>query len=230
MVKVYISLDENNRVDGYGLSEFGEITKDPNDSILIDVDEDFINNPIEYYYKNGNLYKDTYKILEELKELKLEEISESCKNSILAGFDCEIDESIYHFSYDKEAQQNISERWHLFQNNMIKSINVTAKDENGKSVRLNLDYENYSKVYLTSIKHKEDNISRFRDVIQPMIERITNKEDLQLIKWDMKFIDSDFTSLQIKDDHVLKKEIEETRISSAKDSDEMINLLSMTLF
>ena len=61
------------------------------------------------------VWKSEEDLLEEAKENKKRELSSSCQEDILSGFDFGIGENAYHFSYDREAQNNLQERWQIFQ-------------------------------------------------------------------------------------------------------------------
>src|SRR5699024_1625092 len=88
-------------------------------------------------------------LLDETKQAKKQELSVACEEDILSGFDFEIGDNTYHFSYDREAQTNLQERWQLFQNNMVEEMGITAKLD-GEHVRLKVDSKMFDKIYLES--------------------------------------------------------------------------------
>lgn len=114
---------------------------------------------------------------------KREELSLACQNHILDGFEFKIAGVTYHFSYDREAQLNIQETFQMFQNDMLKTIKWTAK-LNGEHVRLILDMAVFNTMYTTSLQHKQDAISRFRDILSPVLASLQTIDHINALKWD----------------------------------------------
>lgn len=165
-------------------------------------------------------------LLEEAKENKKRELSSSCQEDILSGFDFEIGENTYHFSYDREAQVNLQERWQLFQNNMVDVMDITAR-LNGEHVRLKVDSKMFDKIYLESVKAKEDKIKKLRDDLFPLVDRATDEKDLEGIVWDMTIIEPEPDSVVFKDDALLNKEIKRIELDGAISNSEMMKLITM---
>lgn len=141
--------------------------------------------------------------LKESKERKKMNLSESCQECILSGFESTFNNKTYHFSYDREAQTNLSERWQLFQNNMIESIVVTGHTLDGKLKRIVVDKEQFSVLYLDSVKHKENQISYLQDVLIPLVEETETVEELEEINWNMQLEETDKPIIEVKDDKLL---------------------------
>ena len=165
-------------------------------------------------------------LLEEAKENKKRELSSSCQEDILSGFDFEIGDNTYHFSYDREAQTNLQERWQLFQNNMVDVMDITAKLD-GEHVRLKVDSKMFDKIYLESVKAKEDKIKKLRDDLFPLVDRATDEKDLEGIVWDMTIIEPEPDSIVFKDDALLNKEVKRIELDGAISNSEMMKLITM---
>lgn len=232
MVGVYISLDNENFISGFGYSEYGTITTNPKDSILISLPEDheILQGKIgNWKYQNGKLFKDASKALNELKQVKKDELSNTCTDIILKGFKTMIDNKEYWLSYDKEAQTNLTERWQLFQNSMITDITITVHstiDDSHK--RLTVNKDQYEKIYMDSVKHKEDCISRLHDVLIPMVDNAVTIEQVKNINWSNKVIMPEEPSITVSDDTTLDKKITKTSKVSTK-AMESTDLNSMAL-
>lgn len=232
MVKLYISVTSDNFVSSYGKAEYGTITSDSKDSILISIPEnheilqgDFT----QWKYQNGKLFKDTSKVLNELKQAKKDELSSTCTDTILKGFKTNINNTDYWMSYDKEAQANLTERWQLFQNSMITDITITVHstiDDSHK--RLTVNKDQYEKIYMDSVKHKEDCISRLHDVLIPMVDNAVTIEQVKNINWSNKVIMPEEPSITVSDDTTLDKKITKTSKVSTK-AMESTDLNSMAL-
>lgn len=121
--------------------------------------------------------------LEELKENKKKQLSDTCRDEILSGFECEMLGVIYHISYDMEAQANLQEVYQLFQNKVIETIRWSAILE-GEKTRLSLSKPEFEKMFYTSVKHKQCLISKLKDSIEPKIDSATSVEEIEAIKWE----------------------------------------------
>lgn len=156
----------------------------------------------------------TDKLIAEKEERK-QEISTQCNETILSGFKCGVDGNTYTFSYDNEAQVNLAERWQLFQNDMITSIKVTAHKDD-EDVRLTLNKEQFNELYLASVYHKENCISRYRDVFVPLIDNAVTLEQLEDIKWSNQVVHPEEPPIVVTGDATLDKK---TAVIGAKTED-----------
>jgi hypothetical protein len=59
----------------------------------------------------------------------------------------------------------------------------TAYDSQNNVVRLNLDKTTFDIVYIARLKHIQDNISKFRDTLQPKVENASTNEEIDAIQW-----------------------------------------------
>ena len=166
-------------------------------------------------------------LLEEAKENKKRELSSSCQEDILSGFDFEIGENAYHFSYDREAQVNMQERWQLFQNNMVEEMNITAH-LGEEDVRLTVDKDIFGKIYMQSVMVKENKIKKLREDLFPLVERAKSQSELDVIKWDMEVIEPNPESIALRDDETLDKELDRVESDGAVANNEIISLIMLT--
>lgn len=121
--------------------------------------------------------------LENQKNIKLKELSETCKKIIVSGFTQVVEGNEYTFHYDIEDQQNFSDTMRLFENNMIDKIGWNAYLEEEK-VRIQLDKKTFTVVYLAGVKYKTDCLTRLNDVLYPLVDAAENKETVARIYWD----------------------------------------------
>lgn len=161
------------------------------------------------------------------KQAKKEELSLSCQEHILSGFNYKVNNVEYHFSYDREAQNNYQERWQLFQNNMIESIVVTGHTLNGEDVRLPMNKEQFDKLYLSSVMHKENCIKKLRDDLLPLLNSSNGMKDVESISWDMEVLTPKPETVIIKDDKLLNREIQRLESETALGTNEIMNLMFM---
>lgn len=171
--------------------------------------------------------RDNKLLLDERKNQKKTELNKLCQDSILKGFCYNFYDSIYHFSYDSEAQKNMSDRWNLFQNDMIESIKVTAHNEDGSDVRLAFNKDEFNGLYLTSVQHKEHCISKYRDDLLPLVKQAMTIEQVEAITWDTVVVEPVPSLVVIEDDNTLDKQVEEMKISQAEGDMGILSLLSM---
>lgn len=122
-------------------------------------------------------------LLGEFKTSKKEELNQICGTQITNGFSAELNGEIYSFSYDVDNQQNFSDTMRLFENNMIDSIGWNAYVGEEK-VRIQLNKEEFTQVYLAGVKHKTNCLTRLNDVLYPLVDAAENKETIARIYWD----------------------------------------------
>ena len=170
------------------------------------------------------IWKSEEDLLEEAKENKKRELSSECQEDILSGFDFEIGDNTYHFSYDREAQMNLQERWQLFQNNMVEEVSITAH-LGEEDVRLKVDRELFDEIYLASVKTKENKIKKLREDLFPLVDNVKSKKDLDVIKWDMSVLEPKPETVILKNDELLNKEVKRVEASTAMSNAEMLSLI-----
>jgi hypothetical protein len=176
---IYFTLDSEGRLEGvssHPSNVDGEI------SMNIREDHEVLKNPFIFRYENGELVKDVKFQLQQLKISKLNELNQACEYHILNGFKHKIREEIYHFSYDKEAQLNLRDTKELFDTDIITEHTLTAK-KNGECVRVTVNKEEFNNLYVVSVKHKNECISKFRDQLVPMVRSAATIEDIMNISW-----------------------------------------------
>lgn len=225
---IYVELDEKNRIESWGSSPISD------DCISVSIDDD---HPLlegdvlfKYTVKDGRVEKllnSQQEVLNIFKDEKKQALSQSCQDDILNGFEVEIDGEEYHFSYDREAQSNLQERWQLFQNNMVEEMNITAH-LGEEDTRLTVDKEVFSTIYMQSVMAKENKIKKLREDLFPLVERAKSQSELDVIKWDMEVIEPKPESIILKDDKTLDKELDRVESDSAVANNEIINLIMLT--
>lgn len=178
-MKIQIGVDENNHVTGWGTS-----LSMNNRIINIEIDEEnnFFKNPFAYKLMNKKLIYDYKKDLDDTKKYKLQELNQSCNTDILSGFDFMFKDTSYHISYDKEAQDNLSETKQLFDIGMIETITWTF--HNGEaSERIVLNKTEFGQLYFTSVMAKNAKISMLKDGAEPYINSLTEVSHVQNVHW-----------------------------------------------
>lgn len=166
-------------------------------------------------------------LIDQLIKEKKDILSKECEEDILSGFDFEIGDNTYHFSYDREAQVNLQERWQIFQNNMVEEMNITAH-LGEEDARLTVNKEVFSKIYMQSVMAKENKIKKLREDLFPLVERAKSQSELDVIRWDMEIIEPKPESIVLKDDKTLDKELGRVESDSAVANNEIINLIVLT--
>ena len=121
--------------------------------------------------------------LDALKKEKKKALSAICGIHIKSGFKCMVEGSDYHFSYDIDKQQNFSDTMRLFENNMIDKIGWNAYIGEEKK-RIQLNKEEFTRVYLAGVRHKTDSLTRLNDVLYSLVDAAENKETIARIYWD----------------------------------------------
>ncbi|QPK89715.1 hypothetical protein IEN91_04500 [Bacillus velezensis] len=180
-MEIFISVNKDtNEINGWGSSLEGE------DVFKIDLElgHDFFQSPMSYKFVNNELVKDSEGLLESAKTAKDEELNLACEESILQGFDFEVNGVMYHFSFDMEAQLNFQGAERAFVNGLTESIMWTVTNiETGQKERILITQELMTALSLEILSHKNRNISRYRDELGKQLEAATTVEEVKAIHW-----------------------------------------------
>lgn len=178
-MRIYIDVDENKRIDGWSSTPLSE------NSIEIEVEE---NHPVlmsygKYYYIDGELVENLSGLLEDMKVKKDSELNTACRNAILDGFIHRVNGVDYHFSFDTEAQLNFQGAERLLNGGMTQEILWTVRKD-GEYTRIPIDGKIINELVVAILKHKNDNVSKYRDILMPLVESATTIEEVNSISWD----------------------------------------------
>lgn len=127
-------------------------------------------------------WKSEESTLEEIKLMKINELKQVTSDTIIHGFDYEIKGKLYHFSYSMENQINFQDTDRLFLNDNIKNINWNAY-LNGEKIRIPLDKEIFTIIYLEGVKHKQNCLDHLHNILIPKIEEARTKEEVDKVVW-----------------------------------------------
>lgn len=169
-------------------------------------------------------WKSDSDLLDEMKKSKSEEMSRICGERIIGGFEYNHKSLTYHFSYDTEAQANFQETFRLFENDIIKNIVWSARLNGGK-IRLPLAKEDFYQVYFASVKHKFDTISKYNDVLIPLVNQAKTIEEVKAINWDCQ--PDVVGSVELRVNDTLENKVEQTKVAQAQGDMELLNLIIM---
>ncbi|MCP3025990.1 DUF4376 domain-containing protein [Halobacillus sp. A5] len=176
---IYLDMDnETGQVYGWGSSSFNE------ESVSFDLprDHDFFNNPMSYKVENGELTRDSSEVLRRYKQNKIIELSKACNSAILAGFFHVIDGVEYHFSYDIEAQVNFGDLNEVLKDGIVDEVTWTVRKD-GEQIRIPITSEIMKELTVSILMHKQNNISKFRDFLEPQVKDATTIEEVKEITW-----------------------------------------------
>ncbi|MCY8668778.1 DUF4376 domain-containing protein [Bacillus haynesii] len=180
---IYVVLQEDGKtVDGWGTTESGMAGE-----ISVDVPPDhdiFRYHPHSMIYEDGVLYHNEEVSLQMSKDAKDLELNAACQEAIVAGFFHTIDGVTYWFAYDREAQINFGDSRELLKDGIVSEIPWTVQLD-GTYARISIDFEEMQRITMTIMKHKVDNISRYRDVLLPLVNKAETVEEVEAIHWEM---------------------------------------------
>jgi len=184
MIKtIYITVDENNVISN-GWSDIR--TSDQEIEVQIDESDSFFSeSPKLFIYQDGKIIKSDNLALKKAKYLKGQELNQACNNAILSGFDYNINGVSYHFSFDTEAQLNFQGANWMLENGKTTNIMWTVKNNStGVYERMTINLDLMRDLQVAIFNHKNDNISKYRDVLYPKLLAATTVEEINEITWD----------------------------------------------
>lgn len=204
-MKCYFKVDKLGEIIGSEM--FEETDKVPSNYKKSWPPEEILINPFWDFKHNNWVERVEKKEVSEVRGSKREELNLACESHILNGFDYKIKDTIYHFSYDREAQLNLQETFQMFQNDMLESIIWTVKLK-GEHTRITLTRDIFNKIYTKSLQHKHDAISRLRDVLNPILEQLHSVEQIEALKWDSQVNFPLDPSVNLKEDNTIDVQID----------------------
>lgn len=122
-------------------------------------------------------------LLEQAKKAKIHQLRSECEKAILGYFKATVDTVEYSFSNDAEAQSNFKDGIWALEGNKVTSVKWTCYDASGDVVRLDLDLAKISDVNIARLMHKEAQVAKFRDTLQPQVEAATTISEVQAVVW-----------------------------------------------
>jgi hypothetical protein len=115
-----------------------------------------------------------------LKQYKINELDNACKNAILNNFKANLNGVEYEFAYDMPAQSRFNGVGILFLNNLITEVPWTAY-QNGERVRITLTKDDFNVVSLAALAHQNDNITKYSNLYIQVMSATTANEVNQII-------------------------------------------------
>lgn len=165
----------------------GEVEKvNPNaltDSEKMAILEQSLKNPDEIYRETNHENVS----VDELKKLKEAQLSYLCSQSISSFFDYKpLDsEQTYKFSYDQEAQGNFTDTLLAVTSGAVTEVTWTAHvPDTMEAVRVTLTAQDFQQLVGVIMRHKNGNISKFRDELMPQLLAAETKEQVDAVVWE----------------------------------------------
>ncbi|WP_394137422.1 hypothetical protein [Cytobacillus oceanisediminis] len=122
--------------------------------------------------------------LEELKVAKMEQLDEMCNLSIINGFEHVINGVNYLFSCSVTAKANFQGSDTLFKDGLITEAEWTVINvETGKVERILINQTQFNELKLKVFQHINNNISKFRNTLQPQVEAAISNEEVDAVVW-----------------------------------------------
>jgi len=121
--------------------------------------------------------------LQEAKKRKFAELDTACSAAILGYFKAPVNGVDYEFSFDYEAQSNFIGTMTLFTQGLISEIEWTAWKD-GKPNRIKISKEDFLNVAMLGYRHKDDKVTKLRNVLEAQINACQTVEELKNIRWE----------------------------------------------
>lgn len=117
-----------------------------------------------------------------LKQFKINELDNACKNAILSNFTATLNSADYEFAYDFPAQSRFNGVGILFLNNLITQVDWTVY-QNGVRTRITLTKDDFNTISLAALKHQNDNVVKYNQLLQD-VSNAQSSYDLSKIIWN----------------------------------------------
>jgi Domain of unknown function (DUF4376) len=170
---IYIQIDENNTVVGWGTSEFME----GNEVVQIEPDHPFLTtSPMTWKYIDGQFIKDEALELQKVQNNKIEELNVACNKAILTSF--EYNGNVIPFGETDQA--NLNQQLTLLLLDPALDSVVWKTENNGIK---QFTREQFIEACKAGESHKRNNISHYWQ-LKAYVEGLTSVEEVQAINFD----------------------------------------------
>jgi hypothetical protein len=147
-------------------------------------DHPVLTTPFRYFkYIDGSIIKIDELELIKVKSKKKTELQNECDKTILGRFYAELDGVTYQFSCDNEAQKNFDKALKVFEKGWKTELLWTVYDMDGNVLRLMVRADQYAPLYMAHLDHIQYNISKFRDTLQPLVEKAETVEEVENVTY-----------------------------------------------
>lgn len=179
-MKFFLDLDKENNVIGYGSSSI------TSNSVEIELEESHpvFDCPGSFKFVDGELVSDISAVLRQQKDEKFKEMSKRCQSEILGYFMAPVDQQMYYFSFDYEAQSNFIGSMTMFSEGYITEVEWTAHINEKESIRIKLNKQQFITIAMLGFQHKDSKISKLRNVVEPKIEMASTSQEVEAVTWE----------------------------------------------
>jgi len=189
---IFLSLEDSGVVNGWSgvppaIGNFIEIE--------VEHDHPILTSPNHFKIVDGELVDDGVKVvLRAQREIKDRELNENCEEEIIKGFTYTHQGVQYLFPLDMKAQSRFQGAKALFDDGIIEQMNWTAQIVETKEwVRIPITKSIMNQFTLIIASHIDSKISRYREVLLPLVSSANTVEEIESIHWNM-----DLNSQQIQ--------------------------------
>lgn len=124
--------------------------------------------------------------LQTVKDAKIAQLDELCNQTIVNGFDYDVNGISYHFSCSLSAQANFQGSDTLFKDGLINEAEWTVvNNTTSKTERIQIDQTTFNALKLQVFQHINSNISKLRNTLEPLVENESTdtNEKVDTIVW-----------------------------------------------
>lgn len=179
---IYVLVNEDGSVDGWGSSRGSDVEIE----IEIPDNHQFISAiPSDYIIVDGQLVMSEELALANAKVKKNSELSRKCNTAILAGFEHTINDQVYWFNYDMEAQGNFRDAKEMLSDGVVSELPWTVRihDSTGEYSRVLVSLDIIKDLSIVIMQHKTEKISKYRDYLMPIVNGSTTVEEVEEVMW-----------------------------------------------
>lgn len=126
---------------------------------------------------------DQQELLDNVRQSKIIEMDNACKNAILGNFKATINDVEYEFSFDSEAQADFTGTMTMFIGGVITETEWTAWKD-GLPNRIILNQDQFRELAKLAYAHKDGKVYRLRNKLEKKINESVDVEEIRAITWD----------------------------------------------
>lgn len=174
LLEGFVGLNEHKRFVQSDYTDYKYVYKREDDGLTFIITTDDSDIYIEPQTPEPQPYISTIK---DLKKVKIDHLSNVCKQNIINGVDIEVNGKIEHYSYKDEDQMNIKELYDI----AMRTNSPVYYHPDGESCRLYM-VEQIMELYSTVTMNKTHHTTYFNQ-LKLYVETLNTKEDIEAVEY-----------------------------------------------
>lgn len=179
---IYVQLDDDNFIEGWGTSEMENSIMIEKDKMEDDVKFRF--RSYRYDYETEKFIKDEKKAISDTKTQIIFDFNNLVKEKNNEGFKVTINGELLTFQNTDSNRSFLQKSYLMMESGLINSATMKFINENGNEVLKIVSGATIYEIWILSFMHEDELNKHFNEIIMPQIKNAKTLEELNNITWD----------------------------------------------